>query len=93
MSEFRPVATLTDLDTLDDAEVIEGYLDGLANEPEPGNNRSRSYWHGWRNGMSDKGRREIDPAQRDLARLFLDRERNRRLLKETATGPDEGRSK
>lgn len=75
MGEFIPVSTLADLDTLDDAEVLEGYRDGLANEPEPGGNRSRSYWHGWRNGMVDHGHREIDAAQRELARLYVARSR------------------
>jgi ribosome modulation factor len=75
MTEFAPVRTLADLDTLDDAEVVEGYRDGLANEPEPGNNRSRSYWHGWRNGMSDRGLRAIDEAQRELARAVVARSR------------------
>jgi ribosome modulation factor len=75
MSEFIPVSTLADLDTLDDAEIVEGYRDGLANEPEPHNNRSRSYWHGWRNGMADRGFRPIDEAQRDLAREYVARSR------------------
>lgn len=75
MSEFVPVSTLADLDTLDDAEVVAGYRDGLANEPEPGNSRSRSYWHGWRNGMADRGLREIDEAQRELARAAVARSR------------------
>lgn len=66
MSEFQPVRTVADLRTLDSAEVMEGYLDGLDDAPGPGNNRSRSYWHGWRNGMTDRGRRPIDAAQRQL---------------------------
>lgn len=75
MSEFAPVSTLADLDTLDEAEILEGYRDGLANEPEPGGNRSRAYWHGWRNGMADRGIRQIDDAQRELARVFAARGR------------------
>ena len=53
MSEFAPVRTLADLDSLSHEEIYEGYRDGLGGEPEPGNNRSRSYWHGWRNGHND----------------------------------------
>lgn len=68
MAEFKPVETLDDLSTLDTAEVVEGYLDGLKAAAEPGNNRSRSYWHGWRNGVVDGGFRQIDEAQRRLAR-------------------------
>jgi ribosome modulation factor len=75
MTEFTLVSTLADLDTLDETEMLEGYRDGLANEPEPGGNRSRSYWHGWRNGMADRGLRPVDEAQRDLAREYLARSR------------------
>lgn len=75
MGEFRPVSTKADLDTLDEAEIIQGYRDGLADDPEPGSNRSRSYWHGWRNGMADKGRIPMDCHMRNLAREVV---RNRR---------------
>jgi hypothetical protein len=73
MREFVPVTTLADLATLDDAEVLEGYRDGFAGDPEPGNNRSRSYWHGWRNGALDGGHRQKDAAQAELARVYLSR--------------------
>ena len=55
MDERAPVATLADLETLDEAEIIEGFRDGYEGWP-CGENRSRSYWHGWRNAMIDKGR-------------------------------------
>lgn len=74
MSEYKPVTTLADLDSLCDDEVNEGYRDGRAGEPEPGNNRSRSYWHGWRNGNGDKTG-VVDQAQRELARAYLTRMR------------------
>jgi len=51
VSDRAPVETLEELDTLDDAEIQEGYRDGWTGEPEPGDNRSKSYWHGWRVGM------------------------------------------
>jgi len=63
----RPIETVAELDALDTQEIIEGYYDGRDNEPEPGDNRSLSYWHGWRNGMADGGHRKIDAAQRKLA--------------------------
>lgn len=75
MPEFKPVTTLADLDALDGDEVVEGYFDGRAGWPEPGNNRSRSYWHGWRNGASDANLRPIDAAQRELVRVTLARQR------------------
>lgn len=71
MPERIPVSTLEDLSTLDDDEILEGYRDGLANEPEPGGNRSRSYWHGWRNGMADKKRIPFDRAMESLAREYV----------------------
>lgn len=67
----EPVTTIADLDSLDDAEIIEGYRDGRAGEPEPKGNRSRSYWHGWRNGAVDGGHREKDAAQAELARVVV----------------------
>jgi hypothetical protein len=68
VSEFAPVTTL------DDGELLEGYRDGRAGEPEPGNNRSRSYWHGWRNGAVDGGHRTKDEAQAVLAAAYARRE-------------------
>lgn len=72
-----PVSTLADLDTLDEAEILEGYWDGRAGEPEPGNNRSRSYWHGWRNGRVDGRHDKGDQAMQALARAVVGRERMR----------------
>ena len=63
-----PATKACQLDCLDDAEVIEGYNDGRRNEPEPGDNRSYSYWHGWRNGMVDGGHAEPDRFQQALAK-------------------------
>ena len=69
-----PVETVADLDSLDDAEMLEGYMDGLEGFP-CGENRSRSYWHGWRNGMVDSGRATADRAQAALARAVVHRNR------------------
>lgn len=49
-----PVTTLEELNALDSDEMIEGYRDGRGGDDEPGGNRSKSYWHGWRNGRSDR---------------------------------------
>lgn len=65
-----PVTTVAELDTLDVHEIRDGYRDGKANEPEPGGNRSKSYWHGWRNGQVDAGHAPKDEAQAALARQF-----------------------
>ncbi len=65
--ERRPLVLAAELDTLDESEIIEGYLDGLKNE-RCGGNRSRSYWHGWRNGMVDGKHAKIDASQGLLAK-------------------------
>lgn len=67
MSEFEPVAHKSDLDNLDSDDMLAGYMAGLINSTEPGSAYSRSYWHGWRNGMADKGRLPHDYAMRNLA--------------------------
>lgn len=67
MVDRLPIRSAALLDALDDAEMIEGYFDGRQNEPEPGDNRSFSYWHGWRNGMVDGHHRQGDAAQAQLA--------------------------
>lgn len=78
MREFQPVISIEDLNSLDVPEMIEGYQDGYGGAPEPGNNRSRSYWHGWRNGAVDGLHRESDEAQRFLAHLVVEDSRKRR---------------
>lgn len=68
-----PVRTAEDLDALDLGEIVEGYLAGRAGDPEPGHNRGRAFWHGWRNGAMDSGRLEIDDAARALVRAVAPR--------------------
>lgn len=61
----QPVTTAAELETFDPAEVLEGYLDGMSGDPEPGGNRSKGYWHGWRNAKNDREGKS-DDAQRVL---------------------------
>jgi len=70
MPEFKPVATVADFSSLDDGDVLEGYLDGFHGGPIPNSSHSRSYWHGWRNGMVDSERQAADWAQEALKRQF-----------------------
>src|SRR5690348_5685551 len=70
MAEFAPVRTVADFRRLDDGDVLEVYLDGFHGGPEPGSDRSRAYWHGWRNGQTDAGLAEPDAAQMALAQEF-----------------------
>ncbi|MDR3620483.1 MAG: hypothetical protein P4L85_14120 [Paludisphaera borealis] len=72
MSDRIPISWARLLDELNEAELREGYQDGYDGESEPGNNRSFSYWHGWRNGAVDGGHRSGDEAQMALARDVID---------------------
>lgn len=50
------VTRCIDLILMDEAEIDEGFTDGLRNpEMEPGPNRSRAYWHGWHNARAKAG--------------------------------------
>lgn len=71
MSEFRPVETVSDLNALEEDEILQGYRDGLACADEPGSDKSRGYWHGWRNAQTDKGRANPDVHQQRLVRDML----------------------
>lgn len=73
MDENRiPAATVEEVMAFDIEEVLEGYHDGLAGDEEPGNNRSKAYWHGWRNGNGDR-HGTADAAQRALVRDYADK--------------------
>jgi hypothetical protein len=72
---FAPVTTFDDLDGLDHDQVVEGYMSAERGDPEPGPNRGRSYWHGWRCRMMDYGEIEIDDGHRNLVREYLEHER------------------
>lgn len=65
--ERKPVSTVAELETLDERDILHGYLAGLNGRDEPGVEFNRAYWHGWRNGMRDKGRIPGDAAMAALA--------------------------
>ena len=71
MSEFAPVHGVIQLRVLDETEMVQGYFAGLHNEPTPGSDKSKSYWHGWRNGRVDGGHAKVDAAQCQLAREYV----------------------
>lgn len=70
MAEFMPVESVAEFRQLDDGEILEGYFDGFHGSPAPGSDRSRSFWHGWRNGRVDAGLDLPDAAQRMLEEAF-----------------------
>ena len=71
MSKFEPVQTIEDLESLDENQIVEGYRSGERGDPEPGENRGRAFWHGWRNRMIDLGELPHDEASRQLVRECL----------------------
>jgi hypothetical protein len=71
-SPFSPVATPADLNTLSDAEIIEGYMDYQSGDPEPGANRGRTYWHGWMNAARDHHERPHTPEAMQLVHEVVD---------------------
>lgn len=71
MSEFSPIKTVADLNNQDESEILLGYFSGGNGDPEPGSMKSRSFWHGWRNGMADYRHMKIDDAQVALAAEFV----------------------
>lgn len=70
MPEFHAITTVADHRLLDDSEVLIGYMDGFEGRPLSGNAYTRSYFHGWRNGMVDAGTVEPDWFQLQLAAAF-----------------------
>lgn len=72
MSEFKSAATVVDLETLDQADVLAGYYSGLNGDPAPGSDKSRGFFHGWRNGMADTRRTDTTPEQQQLCREMVD---------------------
>lgn len=75
MSEYAPVRSKADLELLDEVEMVAGYRSGYEGEAEPRSDRSRSFWHGWRNGRVDGGHDVIDCHQVALAREVVGRYR------------------
>jgi hypothetical protein len=70
MIERIPIKKAEKLKQLNEKEVIEGYLDGYRDEPEAGDNRSFSYWHGYQNGKADRTSNTTQ-AQIELAKDYI----------------------
>ncbi len=66
--ERVPVSTVSELEQLDERDILSGYMAGLNGREEPGIEFNRSYWHGWRNGMVDGKHMKGDAATAKLAR-------------------------
>ena len=64
---YMPVRTVEDLKSLDEREMVAGYVLGLKGSPMP---PTRAMWHGWCRGQEDSGRKTIDRHQRQLVKLL-----------------------
>lgn len=75
MSEYQPLRTIEEVDLLDMDDCLDGYRYGFAGGAEPGSDKSKSFWHGWRNGKMDRGDIPHDDASGQLARAYVNRQR------------------
>lgn len=71
MREYQPIETVHDLLLCDDKELLDGYWSGFNGESVPGSDKSKSFWHGWRNGRVDGGHTTIDVHQTTLAKEYV----------------------
>lgn len=69
--KFEPCYTVADLETLNEDDLLEGYMSAQRGDPEPGENRGRAFWHGWRNRMIDYGELQPDAASMALAHDYV----------------------
>ena len=76
MSEFNPVLTLDDLDTIDPDDEANGYRSGIDGAKEPGSDKSRSFWHGWCNGRAFYGISPYKEQMENLAKKIAHRINN-----------------
>lgn len=69
--EFEPAACLDDLLLLNAHDIEQGYYYGLAGNPEPAHHFvGRSFLHGYRNALVDRGEAERDAAQQALIKDY-----------------------
>lgn len=81
---FPVIATLEEFDALDSDQVFAGYVEAKPGDPEPGENRGKSYWHGWCNRMRDAGVLDCNPTHANVVHLVRLREDALRHVKGNA---------
>jgi hypothetical protein len=74
------VTTLEQLDSLDNGELVEGYMAAERGDPEPGTNHSLAYCHGWRSRMYDLREIPTPPEHYALTRDYVARARDQHTL-------------
>ena len=69
MSDY--LEPITSLDELNEDECLAGYRAGLGFIAIDYTQKSRSYWHGYRNAQVDLGLEPISPTQIEFARQIV----------------------
>ncbi|WP_086644352.1 hypothetical protein [Acetobacter sp. DsW_063] len=59
MVDLNLVKTANEFKSLNEGEILNGYLDGFYGGPKPGYDSSESYRRGWVDGRTDSG---LEPA-------------------------------
>lgn len=70
MSDY--IEPITDIFEIDDEQCVAGYLAGCGFKAADYTQKSRSYWHGYRNGRADKGLEPPSPQSQAMARQMVD---------------------
>ncbi|GBQ92950.1 hypothetical protein AA23498_1593 [Acetobacter nitrogenifigens DSM 23921 = NBRC 105050] len=72
MVDLDLVKTANEFKSLNEGEILNGYLDGFYGGPKPGCDSSESYRLGWANGRTDSGLGMTAEAQQsDADRLAV----------------------
>ena len=70
----EPIDNLTSLDNLDNRDLVAGYFAGLNGDGhEPSVEKNADYYHGWLNGMCDKGRMQPSATHKQLVHEWHER--------------------
>ena len=70
----EPLDNLTALDNLDSRDLVFGYFAGLYGDGhEPSVEKNSDYYHGWVNGMCDKGRMQPSATHKQLVHEWHER--------------------
>ena len=70
----EPIDNLTTLDNLDSRDLVSGYFAGLNGDGhEPSVEKNADYYHGWLNGMCDKGRMQPSATHKQLVHEWHER--------------------
>ena len=64
---FSPIINVEDFNNINTDEAVSGYMLGIKGKSFE-KNKSRSYYHGYLNGLNDGGFRKMDENQKKLVR-------------------------